>query len=165
MRIASAIRQAYVAEFTMGRYLRRTGRRHAADPDVTHLCRTLADRCDTQLRRLAPLAERYRARMSRTATDRPWDIGDAIGSTASEAISPLPVAGRVLLADLRKLYLTSHDAEIAWLILVQGARAVRDADLVEVARDGQQQAQVRWQWVRTRIKETSPQVIAAGRGS
>jgi hypothetical protein len=69
---------------------------------------------------------------------------------------------RGLLADLRALYLAAQEAEISWVILVQGARAVRDTGLVEVASRCHEDAQVRGQWLRTRIKETSPQVLASG---
>jgi len=70
------------------------------------------------------------------------------------------MSGTLLLADLRKLYLAAHDAEIAWTILLQGARAARDAELINIVQTCQQEAQHRWQWVRTRIKETSPQLLA-----
>jgi len=46
------------------------------------------------------------------------------------------------------------------VILLQGARAARDGELVEFVSTCQEEAQQRWQWLRTRIKETSPQILA-----
>ncbi|NUO61089.1 MAG: molybdopterin oxidoreductase, partial [Hamadaea sp.] len=64
------------------------------------------------------------------------------------------------LHDLRRLYPIAHEAELAWVILLQGALAVRDTALIATIRPIQEEAQHRWQWLRTRIKESSPQVLA-----
>jgi hypothetical protein len=70
-------------------------------------------------------------------------------------------AAPLLLNDLNILYILAHQSEIAWVVLHQAARAKRDVHLIEVTSAGQQEAQMRWQWLRTRIKETAPQVLAA----
>src|SRR5215211_3394550 len=41
--------------------------------------------------------------------------------------------GMLLLRDLRNLYLSAQEAELAWVILVQVAKAARDPALLEVA--------------------------------
>jgi hypothetical protein len=134
-----AITGVYVAETSLGAELRSAAERHPAEADLFHLGRTLARGCDAQLRLLAPFAERY-------------------GVTPVDVVST-PETPADLMADLRRLYLAAHDAEIAWVVLLQGALAVRDSELVEVARECREKAQQRWQWVRTRIKETSPQLL------
>ena len=53
-------------------------------------------------------------------------------------------------------------AEIAWVILGQAAKAARDAELVTTAEQGLEEAERRWKWLRTKLKESSPQVLVAG---
>ena len=51
---------------------------------------------------------------------------------------------------------------IAWVILAQAAQAVRDRELLRVASLCHQEAEARGKWLRTRIKESAPQVLATG---
>ena len=71
-------------------------------------------------------------------------------------------SGLLLLRDLRALYLSAQAAEIAWVILIQAAKAARDSELLDTASSCHQEAETRGKWLRTRIKETSPQVLVAG---
>jgi hypothetical protein len=68
----------------------------------------------------------------------------------------------VLLSDLRDLYVLAHRAELAWVVVLQVGRATRDADLIAAASKGQEEAERRWKWLRTKIKESCPQALVAG---
>lgn len=70
------------------------------------------------------------------------------------------MSGLLLLRDLRDLYLATQEAEISWVILGQVAHAVRDRELLEVTTACREQAEARGKWVRTRIKQSAPQVLA-----
>jgi hypothetical protein len=89
-------------------------------------------------------------------------ILEALRRTSSHLVGRSAASGLLLLRDLRNLYLTAQEAEIAWVILVQAARAVRDRDLLAVATECHEEAETRGKWLRTRIKETCPQVLATG---
>jgi hypothetical protein len=47
-----------------------------------------------------------------------------------------------------------------WVMLRQVALAVRDRELLEVANECHEAAEMRGKWLRTRIKESVPQVYA-----
>ena len=68
----------------------------------------------------------------------------------------------LLLRDLRNLYLGAQEAELAWVILAQVAKAARDRELLDMAITCCEDAEVRGKWLRTRIKESAPQILAAG---
>jgi hypothetical protein len=163
MKLGKAIEEVQAAETRLARELTRMAERHGADPDVFHLSHLLARRCGEHLRRLEPMAERYGAKAAADA-DKDLDGSSGVMAAVRGAITqPLKnssVSGAILLKDLRRLYTAAQDAEITWVMLLQGALAARDAELVQAAREIQEEAQHRWQWVRTRIKETSPQVYA-----
>ncbi|MEV6967134.1 hypothetical protein AB0M47_18700 [Hamadaea sp. NPDC051192] len=144
MKLAQTIEDVYAAETGLARQLLALSTRHVADPDVYAMGRTLSKRCDLHLGELAPYAQRYGA----TPREVPVTVGDS--------------ADADLLSDLRRLYPIAHEVEITWVILLQGALAIRDTELVDVLRPIQAEAQHRWQWLRTRIKDASPQVLAMG---
>jgi hypothetical protein len=48
------------------------------------------------------------------------------------------------------------------VVLVRAAKALRDEELLTAAKVGREKAERRRTWVRTRVKEVAPQVLAAG---
>jgi hypothetical protein len=162
VKLDKAIEELHDAEAELARRLRSTGERHAVDADLFHLSHTLADQCVAEVRELAPFAQKYGASAPPGDLKESPGMLQALRRKGSELVGRTEAAGLLLLRDLRELYLSAQHTEIAWLMLVQAARAVRDPDLIEVARRGQEQAQTRAKWLRTRIKESSPQLLAAG---
>lgn len=161
MKLDHAISLVEDAESDLAGDLRRIGERHAADADVYHVARLLASRCDRHLERLAPLAERYRVpRREADGESSGWT--ERLRRMTSEILGRTSLSGMMLLEDLQELYLVAHRAELAWTILVQAAKAARDAELLAAAQDGREEAERCWKWVRTRIKEASPQVLVVG---
>jgi hypothetical protein len=163
VKLDKAIEDVQEAEAELARLLRATAERHAAEADVYHLGHTLARGCAEQVRALEPFAPRY------GATVAPDDVADespglleTLRRKGSDLVAHSALSGQLLLRDLRRLYLAAQDAEIAWVILAQGARAARDAELIDAACHCAEQAAVRAKWLRTKIKEASPQVLAAG---
>ncbi|HEU4424213.1 MAG TPA: hypothetical protein VFR67_16910 [Pilimelia sp.] len=122
---------------------------------VSHSSRSVSER-------LQSFADRYGAGAA------PDDFGDSPGMVealrrkGAQALGRTEASGLLLLRDLRQLYLTAHDAEITWVMLAQAARAVRDAELIDLARECCEEAAGRVKWIRSKIKEASPQALAAG---
>jgi hypothetical protein len=81
---------------------------------------------------------------------------------SSELLSRSEAPGLLLLSDLRELYLSAQGAELAWTVLGQAAKVARDQELVAVASAGAEGAVRCVKWLRTRIKEAVPQILATG---
>jgi hypothetical protein len=138
--------------------------RHAADSDVYHVSKTLAGRCAMQLKLLLPHAPRYgsaKRTIDEPSTHQP-DVLERARRLTMEKLARNELAGMLLFDDLRTLYLTAHRAELAWVVLEQGAKAGRDGELLAAASKGREEAERRWKWVRTKVKEASPQLLIAG---
>jgi hypothetical protein len=150
VKIDAAIQDVVELELELAKSLVVVGDRHAGEHDLYQLGRTLARQCTARVERLEPFTDRYGGSADAVAA-QPY------GTRAKPRAEP---AGLVLLRDLRELYLQAHAAEILWVALVQAAKAIRDADLVEVATTCQQEAETCGKWLRTRIKKASPQVFA-----
>ena len=139
MTLALALRDVRDAEARLADQLAQLGERHRAEHDVFHMCATLRSLHDANLRALEPFAERY-------------------PSQASARVAP-PATG-TLLGDLRHLHLLYAEASVDWVLLGQGAQALRDAELLAAVGDGHPQTLRGLKWTLTRLKSAAPQVLA-----
>jgi len=164
VKLGVAIEQAQDAECVLFDELTTIAERHATESDVYHVAKTLASRCAGQLELLLPHAVRYGApeRTIAEPTHEGPDVLERARRLASEMLGKHELAGMLLFDDLRGLYPTAHRGELAWVVLEQGAKAARDAELIAAAKKGREEAERRWKWVRTKVKEASPQLLVAG---
>ncbi len=161
MKLAVAIREVQDAEADLAKELRTIGERHAVEHDLYHLGHTLARQCADHLERLAPFAERYGASAAEAPAESPSAL-ETLRRKSAELLGRSELSGMLLLRDLRNLYLSAQEAEIAWVILAQAAQAARDRELLQVVSLCHEEAEARGKWLRTRIKESAPQVLVAG---
>ncbi len=160
MKLDRALEDTVQAEAELAARLRVVADRHAVEHDLHHLGHSLARQCGEHLERLAPFADRYGASVGAEGVDDSPGVVERIRRKGAQLVGRREGAGMLLLRDLRDLYLAAQEAEISWLILGQAAHAVRDRELLEVTADCREQVEVRGRWVRTRIKELAPQVLA-----
>ena len=67
--------------------------------------------------------------------------------------------GLGLLRDLHDLYLMAAECDMAWTLVGQAAKRLRDAPLLSVVEDCEQHTAVQLKWVRTRMKQAAPQAL------
>jgi hypothetical protein len=162
MNMNKAIEDVHDAEAELAKRLRVTGERHASEADIYHLAHALARRSAEHLEALAPFAERYGAKPAADDVDKSPGLLETLRRKGAEVTGRSEAAGLLLMSDLRELYLTAQHAELAWVVLMQAAKARRDAGLIEVVTRCHEEAEMCGKWLRTRIKEAAPQVYAAG---
>jgi hypothetical protein len=149
------------AETDLAHQYRVVAGRQAAEQDVHYLCHTLARQADQHAERVRLIAERFGATLSEPGADRMTNVLAGIRHTASQIIGRRPEAGLLLLRDLRQLFLMAHEASIHWIALGQVAQAVRDHDLLDEVSALHKQTLTQIKWLKTRIKEASPQVLVS----
>jgi len=162
MKLDKAIEDVQDAEAELAKDLRAVGERHAVEHDLYHLSQTLAKQCGEHLERLAPFAERYGASSSDDGAAESPGVLETLRRKSAELLGRSEAAGLLLLRDLRNAYLAAQEAEIAWVILAQAAQAARDRELLREVSRCHEEAELRGKWLRTRIKESAPQVLATG---
>jgi hypothetical protein len=161
VKLDEAIEGVQDAEAELARRLRTAAERHAAEHDLYHLGHTLARQSAEHVRRLAPFAEKYGTRSREVRPDSPGLL-ETVRHKGAELLGRSSSAGALLLRDLRELYLSAQETEIAWVVLTQAAQAVRDGDLLAAATPCHAETETCAKWLRSRIKEVAPQVLAAG---
>ena len=163
MKVALAVRDVRDAEIELARRLNALGERHKADHDVFHLTRTLEGLARSNLEALRPHAERHGVDVD--PGDAPGEHGGGLLDRARERTSELvgrrPEPGLLLLRDLRELHLLYAEASIDYVILGQGAQAVRDRELLDACGRCHAQTLRGLKWTVTRLKVAAPQVLAS----
>ena len=71
------------------------------------------------------------------------------------------VAGPALLLDLRQVSVETHGVGVDWTIVRQWAMASRDEELLHLAAAGLDEVSRVGAWIKTRIKEAAPQIVAS----
>ena len=94
---------------------------------------------DRAVKKLGPLRQRYDGK--------------------AEWTTPSARHGKVLLEELRALYLLADEVAVTWTMAQQAAKAARDTELNEVAGDSHTEADTQAKWFLTRIKVGAPQAL------
>lgn len=119
---------------------------HIAEPDVATTSRTLAG-----------LDERRRAELTIMLARYPLH-----GDPPTTGQLPGVPGGGTLLADLHDLYTFVAWVDMAWSIVGQGARALRDTDLRDLAERGLDDTTRHLRWIRGRINQAAAQTLVLG---
>ncbi|MBI5159923.1 MAG: hypothetical protein HY996_00640 [Micrococcales bacterium] len=136
------------SEQSLAHSFRQVADGHAAEPDVLHLCRTLAGQCDAHAEALAPIIDRY----GEQADDEP----DRLHAVALGSVRSGPLG---LLRDLQDLYLLASLVDITWTLVKQAGLGLRDEELLGIVADCDAETGVQLSWLRTRMKQAAPQAL------
>jgi len=159
MRIDLAIRSVAGSEAELASELGRIGERHHADHDVLHMSRTLIGLHRANLEALAPFGERYGAGVDASDAEGGGGPLARVREKAADLTGRRPEGGLLLLRDLRHLHLLYAAASVDWVLLGQGAQAVRDRELLDAVSACHPQTLRGMKWTLTHLKVISPQVL------
>jgi hypothetical protein len=164
VRIAAALSETHDAEADLAAHLLEVGERHKVEHDVYHLTRTLRRWCDRHVHLLAEQSLRFDVDLDAEAVSKEKPGGgllDRLRETTSEIVGGRVETGLLLLRDLRELHLAAARASLAWTVLGQGAQAIREPALLAVVSKCHPQTIRTMKWTVQKIKEASPQILAA----
>ncbi len=122
---------------------------HSDEPDVYHLCKTLAIQCEGHTERLRPFAGRY----GESVPEEPDRLRqDFFGDGAREG-------GIGLLRDLQDLYMMAHECDVSWTMIGQAAKGHNDRELLRTVDSCEAETKRQIKWISTRMKQAAPQVL------
>jgi hypothetical protein len=160
MKLGLAIRELHRSETSLARDLVKVADRHAVEHEVHHVARDIAGWSRAHVRDLADAA---RAHQIHLPGDVPASSGPvtALRTKLAELSGRRPEPGLLLLADLRRLHRKAAGVSLDWELLAQGAQAVKDPDLLELAGRCHPQTLRQLKWANAMLKILSPQVLAS----
>ena len=140
------------SELLRGEAFVATAEVHIDEPDVHSLCLTLAEQCVRHTKRLSAVLPAY------------GPAGSGRVRRSSAGVSPGSEPGpEALLRDLQELHSHADLVHIGWVVILQAAKALGDADLGSVAEECDAETSIQLSWLETRLKHSAPQtLIAAG---
>jgi hypothetical protein len=152
--------QLHDAETDLAAEYRAVAEREAAEHDLYYLGHTLATQCGQHAEAVRTIAQHFGKDLSEPSSpDALHNVMAGIRRKTSELLGRRPEPGLLLLRDLRQLYLMAEEANIHWLALGQVAQALPDKDLLKEVSALHKQTLTQIKWLKTRIKETCPQVL------
>jgi hypothetical protein len=148
MHLATYVGLVDVGEKTLGESFRQVAAGHAQEADVVHLCERFAVQCDDHRKQLGPVVARY-------GEDRQQEPE----RLHAQGLPGTRSGGVGLLRDLHDLYLLASYLDIAWTVVDQAAKAVRDEELLGVVTWCEKETSAQLSWLTTRMKEAAPQAL------
>ena len=136
------------SERALAESFREVARGHGDEPDVFHLCQTLAGKCDEHVSALAPVIERY--------GEKPAHEPERLHAAALSSTRTGPLG---LLRDLQDVYLLASLVDITWTAVKQAAEGLRDTELVGIVHDCEGETTLQLAWLSTRLKQAAPQAL------
>jgi hypothetical protein len=146
--LANYLGMMHQSELELAEGLRKTGEAHADDPDVYHICFTLAKQCEAHAEKLKPIADRY-GEQKEAEPERLFH--DLFDETREGSFG--------LLRDLQDLYMMANFCDITWTMLGQAAQGLADTELLEVVNSCEGQTSTQIKWLKTRMKQAAPQTL------
>jgi hypothetical protein len=148
MHVAHYLGLLHRAETNLAGAFRQVAEAHAGEVDVFHLCRRLARQSDAHSEALLPFVDRY----GEEAPPEPDRLH-------SELFRGTREGGLGLLRDLHDLYLMAAETDMAWTLIGQAAKGLRDDELQHVVDACEQETAIQLKWLKTRMKEAAPQAL------
>jgi hypothetical protein len=136
------------AEQVLASSYRQVAEGHGGEPDVYHLCQTLAKQCDQHEKALTPVVKRY--------GEQPDDEPERLHAVGMSETRSGPLG---LVRDLQDLYLIVSLVDVTWMMVKQAALGLRDDELIAVVALCDAQTKVQLGWLTTRMKQAAPQAL------
>lgn len=148
MNLASYIGLLHAGEDVLAQSFRQLADGHGDEPDVYHLCHTLAKLCDEHGRKLQPIVEKY--------GEQPDAEPERFHAEAMSESRRGPLG---LLRDLQDLHALVGFVDTTWTVVRQAALALRDEKLLMVIDACEPQTKLQQDWLSTRLKQAAPQAL------
>ena len=165
-KVGLALKQLYEAEEELADEYVKAGERLAAEHDVWYDCQRLAEQCHSHADALRPFAARHEQELEPADDDTVGETSTAaLRHKLSEMLGRRPESGLLLLRSLRQLYLQAQEVSFHWIIAGQLAQATRDPELLAVVDELHRETLTQIKWLKTQVKQSSPQALVVGAGS
>jgi hypothetical protein len=165
-KIGLALKELYQAEEELADEYVKVGERLAAEHDIWYDCQRFAEQCHRHAEAIRPFAVRYEQELDPPDEDT---VGETTTAALRHKLSDLlgrrPESGLLLLRSLRQLYLQAQEVSFHWIIAGQLAQATRDQELLALVDELHRETLTQIKWLKTQVKQASPQALVVGVGS
>lgn len=160
-KVGLAIEELHRAENDLAGELLQVSDRHKADHDIYHLGRDLARWSQEHVRRLADVGHDYDLDLDPEPDDDATVVAK-IRQKGSELIGRYHEPALLLLRDLREIHRKTAGVSLDWEILAQTAQAMKDQELLDLAKRCHPETLRQMRWANAKLKESAAQIMVTG---
>jgi hypothetical protein len=165
-KIGLALKELYRAEEELADEFVKVGERLAAEHDVWYDCRRFADQCHRHADAIRPFAAAHEEQLAPPDDDTVGETSTAaLRHKLSEFLGRRPESGLLLLRSLRQLYVQAQEVSFHWIVAGQLAQATRDRELLTLVDELHRETLTQIKWLKTQVKQASPQALVVGAAS
>jgi hypothetical protein len=162
-KIGLALRELYRAEEELADEYTKAGERLAAEHELWYACKRFAQQCHAHADVVSSYAAGFEESLPPSDDSEPGETTTAaMRHKLAELLGRRPESGLLLLRSLRQLYLQAQEVSFHWVIAGQIAQATRDAEMLAVVDDLHRETLTQIKWLKTLVKEATPQALVAG---
>jgi hypothetical protein len=151
MKVANYIEYLQRCEKELGETFSVVAKRHVAEPDVHYMCNLLSGWSLNHAVKLNEIVEKYKEE-----NHEPDRLDYPTFSRRKDSLG--------LLRDFHDLWLMTAEVQLCWIILLQSAKALRDATLKSTCLKYGKETQRQSEWLMSKIKQSCAQVLTVEEG-
>jgi hypothetical protein len=153
-----ALEELHRAEHHLAADLLKISDRHKADHEVHHVARDIARWSQEHVRELARVGRDHGLDLDPQPAEDATLVAK-VRQKGDELLGRHHEASLLLLADLRKVHKDAAGVSLDWEVLAQTAQALKDTELLAVAKRCHPETLRQMRWANAQIKEASAQVM------
>jgi hypothetical protein len=165
-KVGAALKELYRAEEELADEYVKVGERLAAEHDVWYDCKRFAEQCHRHADAIRPFAAKHEHELAPPDDDTVGETTTAaLRHKLAELVGRRPESGLLLLRSLRQLYLQGQEVSFHWIVAGQLAQATRDHELLSLVDELHRETLTQIKWLKTQVKQASPQALVVGSGN
>lgn len=157
-KVGMALRELHRSENDLAGELLQASDRHKVDHEIFYVARDIARWSQEHVRELARVGEDYGLDLDPEAGDDNTIIA-TVRQKGAELLGRQHDPALLLLADLRRIHRMAAGVSLDWEILAQTAQALKDRELLSLAKDCHPQTLRQMRWANAQLKVQSAQVM------
>ena len=156
-KVPLALEELHRAENDLAGHLLKVSDRHKAEHEIFYVARDIARWSQEHVRGLADVGRRYGLDLDPEPAEDGL-LGKAL-QKGDELLGRHHEASMLLLADLRTIHRQAAGVSLDWEILAQTAQALKDTELLELAKRYHPETLRQLRWANAKLKESAAQVM------
>ena len=156
-KVPLAIEELHKAENDLAGHLLKVSGRHKADHEIFYVARDIARWSQEHVRGLARIGQDFGLALD----PEPAEDGllGKVRQKGDELLGRHHETSLLLLADLRTIHRQAAGVSLDWEILAQTAQALKERELLQLAKDYHPETLRQMRWANAKLKEVSAQVM------
>jgi hypothetical protein len=160
-KVGAAVHELHRSENELAAALLNLSDMQKADHEIFYVARDIARWSQEHVRRLAEIGPQYGLDLDPEPQDEETLVAK-LKQKSAELTGRFHEPTLLLLAELRHIHREAAGVSLDWEVLAQTAQAMKDEELLALAKDCHPQTLRQLRWANAKVKEASAQIMVTG---